>query len=195
VDRTDDQGKSEAMRTGPVSVHPVPPQEAIGPLRATILSIEWEINDRVMEALLKETERLEKLFSSDFTTVMMLKLLGSVGRYILARKGQAHQGAIGLLNSIFQRLESMVTTRQMAESEKKQFLLSEIQKFKELKTRIASQRADDTHEARPRPIPVDSISGNSGLKEEIRGLIRSELADIRRLLEQIKVELTELKQR
>lgn len=189
------QATPEPKRSTPNPPAPSPPQEAIGHLKAVILSIEWEINDAVMDSLIRETERLQAIFSNDFTAVMMLKLLGSVGRYILLRKAEAHQGAVGLLNSVFQGFESMVTHRHMSESEKKQRLVMEIQKFKELKAQIATRKSGKPMAAQPQPPHADATSPLPSLKEELRALIRAEFSDIRKLLEQIQAELSLLKKR
>lgn len=182
--------------SGPDTIQASSQSEAIRQLSAIVLSIDWEINDQVMGALLKETERLESVFSGNFTESMMLKLLGSVGRYILGRKAQAHQGAIGLLNSIFHSFDSMVRNEDMAESEKKQNLLIEIQKFKDLKNQIASQKIDTSSENRVHAPPAESMPFNSAkVKEEIRNIIRAELSDIRRQLEEIKSSLIQLQKR
>lgn len=187
---------SPPAESGPDAPKSSSPGEAIRQLSAIVLSVDWEINDQVMVALLKETERLESVFSRNFTESMMLKLLGAVGRYILGRKAQAHQGAIGLLNSIFHSFDSMVRNEQMDESEKKQCLLVEIQKFKELKNQIASQKIDAASEHRTHFTSSEATPfGSPKVKEEIRNIIRAELSDIRNQLEDIRVALIRIQKR
>lgn len=110
-------------------------------LKAIILSIDWEITDEMMTKLIEQIDRLKDMYKDDKVLVLFLQLLDSVGRYIKANKASSHPDATKTLNSVYNRLEKVVLSKGMIESERKKILLVEINRFKKLKEDIALRKA------------------------------------------------------
>ncbi|UCG11928.1 MAG: hypothetical protein JSU72_15625 [Deltaproteobacteria bacterium] len=106
-------------------------------LKATLLSIDWEINDETMSSLIEEIGRLENKYKDDKTLVSFLRLLSASGKYIKARKANAHPGAVRLLNSVYDSLERIVLSQDLSEDEKRKALLVQVREFKDLKQQLA----------------------------------------------------------
>jgi hypothetical protein len=112
-------------------------------LKASILSIEWEISDELLNTLVGEIGKLEQTFKGDKDLLLFLQLLGSVAKYIKKRKVNAHPDAITLLNSVYNSLERVVLSKDILEDEKRETLLVQVGNFKKLKERIASRKVDE----------------------------------------------------
>jgi len=111
-------------------------------LKATILSIDWEITDEAMTSLIEESGRLADEYKDDKSILMFLRLLDSAGKYIKTNKANAHPDAIKLLNSVYNSLEKVLVSEGITEGEKKEILLGQVEKFKRLKEQIALKKAD-----------------------------------------------------
>jgi hypothetical protein len=119
-----------------------PEDSSLRSLKAIVLSVDWEIDDEVMGRLLEEIDRLEDTYKDDKTLVSFFRLFGSVAAYIKTRKGNAHPGAIKLLNSVYNSLEKVLLSKDITQAEKKQILVVQVKEFKKLKEQIASRKAD-----------------------------------------------------
>lgn len=117
------------------------PKEAlINDLKTVIMSLEWEITDQVMDKLTEEIEKLKGACKEDKIVVAFLQLLDSLGKYIQKKKAEAHPDSISLLNSVYGNLETVMLSDGMNEAEKKKVLVTEVNKYKELKVIIASDK-------------------------------------------------------
>ena len=102
-------------------------------LKTIILSIDWEITDEVMTKLIEQIAVLKKTFKDDKIPLVFLQLLGSLGEYIKFNIGKSHPDAFKILNSLFNELDKVVQLETLTESEKKQILSIEVNKYKTLK--------------------------------------------------------------
>jgi hypothetical protein len=169
-------------------------------LKATLLSIDWEITDEMMTTLIEQTGGLESAYKDDKSLLLFLRLLGSVGKYIRTNKANAHPGAIRLLSSVYNGLEKVLVSEGITQEEKKQILLTQVREFNRLKAQIARKKADRVKEKPPekkRPAgeepgpPVGEekrLADLSGMAphqafayalEEIKELIRTEFRALR----------------
>ena len=110
-------------------------------LKSTLLSIDWEISDEVLDKLIKEIVRLENTYKDDKNLLVFFQLLGAVGKYVKSTKANAHPGAIRLLNSVYNSLEIVILSKGITEAEKKKILLVQVEEFKKLKEKIALRKA------------------------------------------------------
>jgi hypothetical protein len=117
-------------------------------LQATVLSIDWEITDQIMTALIDETRRLEHVYEEDRYLVVFLRLLGEAGKYIRSNKANSHPDAIRLLNAVYNSLERVFLSEGINEKEKKEILLVHVKELKALKEKIAKTKA---HERAAKP--------------------------------------------
>ncbi|MDY6839398.1 MAG: hypothetical protein SWH78_15645 [Thermodesulfobacteriota bacterium] len=120
----------------------LPEHFALRDLKATILSIDWEITDEAVKSLIEESRRLADEYKDDKNTLMFLRLLDSAGKYIRSKKANAHPDAIRLLNSVYNSLEEVFLSEGVTEGEKKRILLGQVEEFKRLKGQIALNKAD-----------------------------------------------------
>jgi hypothetical protein len=132
----------------------------LGELKNLILSIDWEITDDALSELLAQIRVLKTTFENDRIVVMFLQMLGSLGDYIKTYRAKAHPQTFRILNSIFARLDQVVVTDGMTESEKKRILRAELDKYNELRRIIAQKLAlsggeKPTKSLRPTPGQAD----------------------------------------
>lgn len=109
-------------------------------LKAEVLSIDWEITDKVMTRFIDEVERLRAIYHADKVFVSFLQLLHSLGNYVRNKKGKAHPDAIKLLNSVYNSLEKVLSLKDAPEGERKKILFAEVERFRKLKAEIASKK-------------------------------------------------------
>ena len=120
----------------------VPEDFPLSNLKAIVLSVDWEIDDEVMDRLVEEIGKLETVYNYDKTLLSFFRLLGSVGKYIKTRKADAHPDSIKLLNSAYNSLEKVLLSKDITPAEKKQILLLQVTEFKKLKEQIGLKKAE-----------------------------------------------------
>ncbi len=124
-----------------VSTKQQPAPYPLAELKNLILSIDWEITDDALAELLTQIKALKKTFESDQIVVMFLQMLGSLGDYIKTYRAKAHPQTFKILNSIFSRLDEVVVSADMAQSDRKRVLRAELEKYNELRRKIARSLA------------------------------------------------------
>jgi HAMP domain-containing protein len=141
-------------------------------LKSIVLSIDWEITDEIMTKFLDQVDGLKEAYKDDKIILMFLQLLGSVGKYIKAKKASADPDVVKLLNSAYAGLEKVLLTEGITETERKKLLIAEVNKFKRLKERLTGKTAEERKKvARPTaekgPAAEEQISAPApGTEEE-----------------------------
>ncbi len=175
----------------------VPEDFPLSNLKAIVLSVDWEIDDEVMDRLVEEIGKLETVYNYDKTLLSFFRLLGSVGKYIKARKADAHPDSIKLLNSAYNSLEKVLLSKDITPAEKKQILLLQVTEFKKLKEQIDLRKADMAKakevETPKETKPVIAEGGPEEPEETEEELLRSEMSRMTQQ-EALAYVLTELKQ-
>lgn len=114
-------------------------ESPIAKLKAIILSIDWEINDDILQQLDDELLDLGDVWAGDKIKQVYIQGLHKIGRYIYREKANAHPNAIKLLITFFHNLEKISSSEvSMSEDDKKRILLEDVRKFDRLKSYIAS---------------------------------------------------------
>lgn len=176
-------------------------------LKATVLSIDWEITDETMARFIEQVDRLKASHQEDRLILPLLQMLGSTGHHIRIFKQNSHPTVLKMLKSLYVSLEKVLTSQQMSENEKRQILSKEIRKFKALKDQIVTgqlalanksrkvtKTSSDTNysvESTPSertPVQTDSIDGQDRMVsslfeaavEELKQFIRDELQQLRK---------------
>jgi hypothetical protein len=134
---------------------PAAADDPLAELKSMVLSIDWEITDEVLSAFLSQIANLKNAYKNEKIVLMFLQLLGSLGEYIKTNRGNAHPKTFKVLNSVFSRLEDIVSTEGLAESEKIKILRIEMDKYKQLRTQVSKKKAADVRKGKARPIRVD----------------------------------------
>jgi hypothetical protein len=137
--------------TGTLEIVSEDEENPLRDLKAEVLSIDWEITDRVMTRFIGEVNRLRGHYKEDHVLLTFLKLLESIGNYVKNKKGKAHPDAIKLLSSVYNSLEEVVLLKGASEKERQETLSTEIERFKRLKAQIARRKADKTAKRILRP--------------------------------------------
>ena len=110
-------------------------------LKNLVLSIDWEITEEVLDSFLSQIDSLKTTYKNQKIILTFLQLLGSLGVYIKTKRGNAHPKTFKILNSVFSRLEEVVQSANMAESEKKKILRAEMDKYKQLRNQVSKKKA------------------------------------------------------
>ena len=124
-------------------------------LKNMVLSIDWEITDEVLSGFLSQIGGLKNIYKNEKIVLMFLQLLGSLGEYIKTNRGKAHPKTFKILNSVFSRLEDVVLTEDMAESEKKKLLRAEMNKYKQLRKQVSQKKATKVSRRQAKPLQKD----------------------------------------
>ena len=154
-------------------------------LKSIVLSMDWEINDEVLNKFIEQIDGLKDAYKEDKILLLFLQILRSLGIYIKAKKGGAHPNAFKIINSVFIRLEKVVLSKNLSEDSKKKMLFAELSKFKELKVQIANSNTDsvrkkkaETEIVKKKKMPVATPVPATVHKEEVPvGLIASGTQD------------------
>jgi hypothetical protein len=157
-------------------------------LKAILLSIEWEIDDKIMNQYSSEIETLMAHYADNKTVYLFLKLMHSIGKYLSIRKGQANPDAIKLLNSNFQHLQQAVSMPTGQSDQLQAMLVTEIKNYKQLASQsstvqpltVGSASTVETAAVNPH-IPAEMLLA---LTDVIKQTIRDEFKEIKAQLQQ-----------
>ena len=119
----------------------VPNDYPLAELKNLVLSIDWEITDEALADFLAQIDSLKATYKSEKIILMFLQLLGSLGVYIKTNRGNAHPKTFKILNSAFSRLEEVVRSEDMPETQKKKLLGAEMKKYKQLRSQVSKKKA------------------------------------------------------
>ena len=142
----------------------VPDDYPLAELKNLILSIDWEITEEALAGLLSEIDNLKNTYKSEKIILMFLQLLASLGQYIKTNRGNAHPKTFKILNSVFSRLEEVILTEDISEADKKNLLRAEMQKYKQLRSKVSKKKAAKTgrkevqRAASPEPQAKEAVS-------------------------------------
>ncbi|PIE71538.1 MAG: hypothetical protein CSA22_01545 [Deltaproteobacteria bacterium] len=156
---------------------PAPAKKSVKPLenlKAVILSMEWEINDEIMNTFIDEVNVLTQRYKGNRIYQLFLKLHDSIGKYIKIKKAAAHPSSIQFLNGLFESFESVVMNPEQKSAEAEKIILKEVNNFKMLKKRIllskggameAETASASTSSAPAPPPPVPAQKKNLSVQE------------------------------
>ena len=106
-------------------------------LKNSILSIDWEITDEVLDKLVQQIQDLLTKYEDDKIVKTFLQILNSLANYIRIHRGKAPPKAFRILNSVFSSLDKVMLSKDMTESAKKKLLRTEMKSYKELRNLTA----------------------------------------------------------
>lgn len=99
-------------------------------MKSVILSIEWEINDHILEQLEDEINKLYLTFTGDRIVQGFLRIIRFLGRYVRVRGQMSSQDSINLLLSVYDHFENVMVTDKMPEAKKYTILLDNIKRYR-----------------------------------------------------------------
>ncbi len=109
-------------------------------LKALVSEIEWEITDDTMSGFLNEVALLKQKYVNDPILSTFLKLHEAMGKYIKAKKVNAHPDAVKLVSSAFTVFERVAGAPGMPEAQKKKLLSIEVKAFKRFKAQLPDRK-------------------------------------------------------
>ncbi|MFO7709519.1 MAG: hypothetical protein R6V84_15230 [Desulfobacterales bacterium] len=140
--RLDDLFREDEPSPGPAA----PKRAAAQPLeelKKTILSIDWEITADALAGLQEQIRLLKEAFRRDKVVSMFLQILGALGQYIKSSRSHVHPSTFTVLNSVFARLEEVVSSPAISEERKRKLLQTEMAGYQELREKILKRRKPD----------------------------------------------------
>jgi len=155
-------------------------ESPIARLKTIILSIDWEINDEILQQLDDELVDLADIWADDKIKLVYIQGLSKIGKYIDKEKAAAHPNSIKLLITFYHNLEKIVSDENgMSGAEQKALLAADVKKFNQLKSQIGTPSiATDSQEVESEATDgfteIDSDSGQESelkiLKAQVLGL-------------------------
>lgn len=119
-------------------------------LKTIILSLDWEINDKILQELSDETNRLQQMWEEDKVAQVYLQGLAKVGRYLEKEGAYAHPNAIKLLLTFFYDFEKIISSPDISGDSITALLKTDVRKFKILQYQIEQKDRQTT-------VPGDKI--------------------------------------
>jgi hypothetical protein len=165
------------------------PDNPLDELKKTVLSIDWEITPETLDSFQDHIRLLKETFQRDKIISMLLQILGSLGQYIKTSRSNVHPSTFTVLNSVFARLEEIVTSPSMPAPVRKKLLQAEMTGYQELRDKILKRRASlqpspagkATAPAPGAPAPGVAAPPETLAQaiEELKAFIRSELKTLK----------------
>ena len=162
-------------------------------LKKIVLSIDWEITPEALDSFLEQVRLLKELYPGDKVIFVFLQVLGSLGQYIKSSRSKVHPSTFNVLNSVFARLDEIVSTPKMPPSVRRKLLQAEMDAYQELRAKISQRRAAEPA-AKPAAavetaaLPPAPAGGAvtpemlAGAVAELKEFIRAELDALRQLV-------------
>ncbi len=116
-------------------------------LKSIILSLDWEINDEILQELADELENLQSLWQDDKVAEVYLQGLNKIGGYIRSKGAYAHPNSIKLLLTFFSNFERIISSENITGGEITQLLNADVRKFRILQFQINQSEAEATANA------------------------------------------------
>lgn len=146
-------------------------ESPIARLKTIILSIDWEINDDILQQLEEELVDLSDIWAGDKIKLIYIQGLSKIGKYIFKEKAKAHPDAIKMLITFYHNLEKIVSSGDvMNEEEKKQLLLEDVRKFDQLKSQIGKSPTDSASTEMPAALFTEETVSEGNEVEELKVL-------------------------
>ena len=105
-------------------------------LKSIILSLDWEINDEILQELADEVQDLDGTWANDKVAQVYLQGLSKIGGYLRAKGAYAHPNSIKLLLSFFYNFEKIISSQTITGEEITTLLKGDVRKFRILQYQI-----------------------------------------------------------
>ena len=116
-------------------------------LKSIILSLDWEINDEILQELADEIDHLQPSWQGDKVAEVYLQGLAKIGNYIRTKGAYAHPNSIKLLLTFFYNFEKIISSPEITGDQITQLLKGDVRKFKILQYQITQSDQKEENEA------------------------------------------------
>lgn len=130
-------------------------------LKSIILSLDWEINDEILQELADELVSLQAMWQGDKVAEVYLQGLDKIGKYIRGKGHYAHPNSIKLLLTFFYNFEKIISSQNITGEDITKILKGDIRKFKILQYQI--NQSESELESPPSP-PLVAAGGAAPAK-------------------------------
>lgn len=113
-------------------------------LKSIILSLDWEINDEILQELADELVNLQAMWQGDKVAEVYLQGLDKIGKYIRGKGHYAHPNSIKLLLTFFYNFEKIISSQNITGEDITKILKGDIRKFKILQYQINQSETELT---------------------------------------------------
>lgn len=144
----------EAFDTGDVDLFEFSSEDdsILTRLKSIILSLDWEINDEILQELTDELQLLQEQWQDDKVAEVYLQGLDKIGRYIRSKGAYAHPNAIKLLLTFYYNFEKITSSENITQEEIALLLKGDVRKFRILQYQVNQE--DETAPGAPMEEPV-----------------------------------------
>ena len=105
-------------------------------LKSIILSLDWEINDEILQELTDELQALQQHWPDDKVAEVYLQGLDKLGRYIRSKGAYAHPNSIKLLLTFYYNFEKITSSEKITAEEITLLLKGDVRKFRILQYQV-----------------------------------------------------------
>lgn len=165
---------------------------SLAELKKIVLSIDWEITAEALDSFQDQIALLKEAYRQNKVATLLLQILGALGHYIKSSRTHVHPSTFPLLNSVFARLDEVVTSPGMSEAAKRKLLQTEVAGYQELRGKIAQRRTAQPVTGSAGVVPAAAPTPPRGTVvtpdmlalavQELKAFVRSELDQLRREL-------------
>nr|WP_321468291.1 hypothetical protein [uncultured Desulfobulbus sp.] len=136
-------------------------------LKSIILSLDWEINDEILQELADEIGNLQPMWQGDKVAEVYLQGLAKIGNYIRTKGAYAHPNSIKLLLTFFYNFEKIISSPDISGDQITQLLKGDVRKFKILQYQITrSEQGEELPQEDFSFIPVPTDHGTVSPPED-----------------------------
>jgi hypothetical protein len=164
----------------------------LGELKKIVLSIDWEITAEALDSFQDQISLLKEVYRQDKVATLLLQILGTLGHYIKSSRSNVHPSTFPLLNSVFARLDEIVSSPGMSETAKRKLLQAEVKTYQELRGKIAQRRTPQPAPRAAGAAPVTapaSARGNVVTPDMLAQAVQELKAFVRSEIDQLRLEL------
>jgi len=144
-------------------------ESPISRLKSLVLSIDWEITDEVLLQFNEELIDLKGIWAGNSINLVYIQALEKLSKYIYQNKANSHPNAIKLLLTLYYNLEKIVSSEDLAETQKKEILLEDVKKFEALKRQI-SQKSKPAQGPPPVRPPAAKVTKEGATEDKLLNL-------------------------
>ena len=160
-------------------------------LKKIVLSIDWEITPEALDSFSDQVRLLKGVYQGDKVIAVFLQVLGSLGQYIKSSRSKVHPSTFNVLNSVFARLDEIVSTPKMPPATRRKLLQAEMDAYQGLRAKITQRRT-----AEPAAKPTVAIDTAVRTQAPASGPVTPEMLAraVAELKEFIRTEMNALRQ-
>ncbi len=161
-------------------------ESPLTPLKAAVLSLDWEITDDILDEFSLEVKKLQEHWADNKIAQIYLEGLEKIGDYIKEDGVHAHPNAIKLLLIFFHNFEKIISAQDIPEDRLDALVKSDVRKFNVLQHQIKEYEENKV-------ASTSSLSGsttNNNVNEE-KSVLEEYLTNLHAAILELDWEVTD----